>query len=147
MARDNLGLLAEIKILLLLGNSHQSLTDLFNLKFVTPLRNALFSTWKSETVIKMHQWQNKTMFLKQQNIVFECNIFTVWKTACDVSFLKHYHTPVIHFGILHFKNKETLFYSAGPISRYSRHFKVVIPKYDFRRPVKNFGNKLKLKLI
>ena len=33
--------------------------------------------------------------------------------ACDASFLKHYHTPVIHFGILHFKNKETLFYSVG----------------------------------
>ena len=39
--------------------------------------------------------------------------------ACDASFLKHYHTPVIHFGVLHFKNEETLFYSAGPISRYS----------------------------
>ena len=41
--------------------------------------------------------------------------------ACDASFLKHYHTPVIHFGTLHFKNEETLYYSAGPISRYS-HF-------------------------
>ena len=40
--------------------------------------------------------------------------------ACDASFLKHYHTPVIHFGLLHFKNEETLFYSAGPISRYSQ---------------------------
>ena len=40
--------------------------------------------------------------------------------ACDASFLKHYHTPVIHFGILHFKNEETLFYSAGPILRYSQ---------------------------
>ena len=40
--------------------------------------------------------------------------------ACDASFLKHDHTPVIHFGLLHFKNEETLFYSAGPISRYSR---------------------------
>ena len=59
------------------------------------------------------------MFLKQQNIVFECNIFTIGNTSCDASFLKHYHTPVIHFGILHFKNEETLFYSAGPISRYS----------------------------
>ena len=39
--------------------------------------------------------------------------------ACDVLFLKHYRTPVIHFGTLHFKNEETLFYSAGPISRYS----------------------------
>ena len=39
--------------------------------------------------------------------------------ACDGSFLKHYHTPVIHFGILHFKSEETLFYSAGPISPYS----------------------------
>ena len=39
--------------------------------------------------------------------------------ACDVSFLKHYHTTVIHFGTLHFKNEETLYYSAGPISRYS----------------------------
>ena len=39
--------------------------------------------------------------------------------ACDASFLKHYHTPVIHFGTLHFKNEETLYYSAGPISRYS----------------------------
>ena len=39
--------------------------------------------------------------------------------ACDASFLKHYHTPVIHFGTLHFKNKETLYYSAGPTSRYS----------------------------
>ena len=32
--------------------------------------------------------------------------------TCDASFLdvKHYHTPgpVIHFGILHFKNEETL---------------------------------------
>ena len=37
--------------------------------------------------------------------------------ACDASFLKHYHTPVIHFGTLHFKNEETLYYSAGPISR------------------------------
>ena len=45
--------------------------------------------------------------------------FTVCNMACDASFLKHYRTPVIHFGILHFKNKETLFYSAGPISRYS----------------------------
>ena len=36
-----------------------------------------------------------------------------------MSFLQHYHTPVIHFGILHFKNEETLFYYAGPISRYS----------------------------
>ena len=57
--------------------------------------------------------QNKTMVLKQRNIVFECNIFTIWNTACDASFLKHYHIPVIHFGILHFKNKETLFYSVG----------------------------------
>ena len=24
--------------------------------------------------------------------------------ACDASFLKHYHTRVIHFGIFHFKN-------------------------------------------
>ena len=40
--------------------------------------------------------------------------------ACNASFLKHYHTPVIHFGTLHFKNEETLYYSAGPISRYSR---------------------------
>ena len=40
--------------------------------------------------------------------------------ACDASFLKHYNTPVIHFGILHFKNKETLFYSEGPISQYSQ---------------------------
>ena len=39
--------------------------------------------------------------------------------ACNASFLKHYHTPVIHFGTLHFKNEETLYYSAGPISRYS----------------------------
>ena len=39
--------------------------------------------------------------------------------ACDASFLKHYHTPVIHFGILHFKSEETLFCSVGPISRYS----------------------------
>ena len=39
--------------------------------------------------------------------------------ACDASFLKHYHTPVIHFGTLHFKKEETLYYSAGPISRYS----------------------------
>ena len=31
-------------------------------------------------------------------------------------FLKH-HTLVIHFGIMHFKNEEILFYSAGPISR------------------------------
>ena len=58
------------------------------------------------------------MFLKQRNIVFECNIFTIWNTACDASFLKH-HTPVIHFDILHFKNEETLFYSVGPISGYS----------------------------
>ena len=36
--------------------------------------------------------------------------------ACDALFLKRYHTPVIHFGILYFKNEETLFYSAGPIS-------------------------------
>ena len=42
--------------------------------------------------------------------------------ACEASFLKHYHTPVIHFGILHFKNEETLFYSAGPISQYSQIF-------------------------
>ena len=39
--------------------------------------------------------------------------------ACDASFLKHYHTPVIQFSTLHFKNEETLYYSAGPISRYS----------------------------
>ena len=39
--------------------------------------------------------------------------------AYDASFLKHYHTPVIHFGALHFKNEETLYYSAGPISRCS----------------------------
>ena len=39
-------------------------------------------------------------------------------TACDASFLKHYHTPVIHFGTLNFKNEETLFYSARPISQY-----------------------------
>ena len=69
---------------------------------------------------KFIQYHNKTMFLKQRNIVFECNIFTIWNTACDASFLKHYHTPVIHFDILHFKNEETLYYSAGPISRYSR---------------------------
>ena len=43
--------------------------------------------------------------------------------ACDASFLKYYHTPVIHFGILHFKNEETLFYSEGPISRYSQDLK------------------------
>ena len=42
--------------------------------------------------------------------------------ACDASFLKHYHTPVIHFGTLHFKNEETLYYSAGPISRHSLLF-------------------------
>ena len=60
------------------------------------------------------------MFLKQRNIVFECNIFTVRNTACDASFLKHSHNPVMHFGILHFKNEETLFYSGGPISRYSQ---------------------------
>ena len=41
--------------------------------------------------------------------------------ACDASLLKHYHTPVIHFGTFHFKNEETLYYSAGPISRYSRN--------------------------
>ena len=41
--------------------------------------------------------------------------------ACDASFLKHYHTPVIHFGTLHFKNEETLYYSVGPISRYGRN--------------------------
>ena len=41
--------------------------------------------------------------------------------ACDASFLKHYHTPVIHFGTLHLKNEETLYYSAGPISRYSHN--------------------------
>ena len=46
--------------------------------------------------------------------------------ACDASFLKHYHTPVIHFGTLHFKNEETLFYSAGSISRYSRVHQVNI---------------------
>ena len=42
--------------------------------------------------------------------------------TCDASFLhvKHKHTPVIHFGILHFKNEKTLFSSAGPISRYNR---------------------------
>ena len=39
--------------------------------------------------------------------------------ACDASFLKHYHTPVIHFGTLHFKNEEMLYSAAGPISRYS----------------------------
>ena len=46
-------------------------------------------------------------------------MFTIWNKACDASFLKHSHNPVIHFGILHFKNEETSFYSAGPISRYS----------------------------
>ena len=35
-----------------------------------------------------------------------------------MSFLKH-HTPVIHSGILHIKKEETLFYSVGPMSRYS----------------------------
>ena len=50
--------------------------------------------------------------------------------ACDASFLKHYHTPVIHFGTLHFKNEETLYYSAGPISRYSlRGFCIVHVQY------------------
>ena len=45
--------------------------------------------------------------------------------ACDASFLKHYHTPVIHFGTLHFKNEEfTVFYSVGPISRYSHNLYV-----------------------
>ena len=62
------------------------------------------------------------MFLKQGNIVFKCNIFTIWNKACDASFLKHYQTPVIHYTVLHFKNEETLFYSAGPISRCSRTF-------------------------
>ena len=51
--------------------------------------------------------------------------------ACDASFLKHYHTPVIHFGTLHFKNEETLYYSAGPISRYSQNIHV-LDKVDFR---------------
>ena len=74
------------------------------------------------------------MFLKQRNIVFECDIFTISNTACDASFLKHYHTRVIHFGILHVKNEETLFYSVGPISRYSPLFllcnnSVRIPSY------------------
>ena len=49
--------------------------------------------------------------------------------AYDASFLKH-HTPVIHFGILHFKNEETLFYSVGPISRYS--LKCFIVLVDFQ---------------
>ena len=49
--------------------------------------------------------------------------------ACDTSFLKHYHTPVIHFGILHFKNEETLFYPVGPISRYSQHIVIIIIIY------------------
>ena len=54
------------------------------------------------------------MFLKQRNIAigFERNILTIWNSVCDVSFFKHYHTPVIHFGILHLKNEETLFYFA-----------------------------------
>ena len=38
--------------------------------------------------------------------------------ACDASFLIHYHTTVIHFGTLDFRNEETLYYSAGLISRY-----------------------------
>ena len=47
--------------------------------------------------------ENKyTLFL---NVIF----FTTGNTAGDVSFLKHYHTPVIHFGMLHYKNDETLF--------------------------------------
>ena len=48
--------------------------------------------------------------------------------ACDASFLKHYHTPVIHFGTLHFKNEETLYYSAGPISRYSLYLQIGMSK-------------------
>ena len=45
--------------------------------------------------------------------------------ACDALFSKHYNTCVIHFGILHFKNEETLFYSVGPISRYSRSMIII----------------------
>ena len=41
-----------------------------------------------------------------------------------MSFFKHSDNPVIHFGILHFKNEETLFYSELPISRYSRYKRV-----------------------
>ena len=55
------------------------------------------------------------MFLKFLNV-----IFPQFEIRYVMSFLKHYHIPVIHFGILHFKNEETLFHSAGPISRYSQ---------------------------
>ena len=51
--------------------------------------------------------------------------------ACDASFLKHYHTPVIHFGTLHFNNEETLYYSAGPISRYSQDVEDVKIRLQF----------------
>ena len=62
--------------------------------------------------------------------------------ACDASFLKHYHTLVIHLGILYFKNEETLFHSVGPISRYS-HFSSVLNyvmetlifHYNYERPL------------
>ena len=61
--------------------------------------------------------------------------------ACDASFLKHYHTPVIHFGILHFKNEEILYYSAGPISQYSP---VLDIKFNFSE---NFFQSVKIFLV
>ena len=60
--------------------------------------------------------------------------------ACDASFLKH-HTRVVQFGTLHFKNEETLYYSAGPISRYSP---VLDIKFNFSE---NFFQSVKIFLV
>ena len=62
--------------------------------------------------------------------------------ACDASFLKHYHTPLIHFGTLHFKNEETLFYSSGPISRYSHYFQTPTPQKSIKK--KKVGPKFRM---
>ena len=58
-----------------------------------------------------------------------------------MSFLKHYQILVIHYTVLHFKNEETLFYSAGPISRYSRPmlFSSKISPTKYSKFMENFG--------
>ena len=71
--------------------------------------------------------------------------------ACDASFLKHHHTPVIHFGILHFKNEETLCHSAGPISRYSQHFfvtlAIIVRQKDDTRFYSKFLGRPEIKIL
>ena len=68
------------------------------------------------------------MVLEQQNIVFLNVIFSqveIWHV------MRHSWniTSVIHFGVLHFKNAETLFYFVGPIQGWIGYAGTHVPMF------------------